>query len=154
MLEDISQASVSLQFEPDFRPRILMVDDDYDICRLNQQALTLDGNQVDTAEDGAIAWEALQLKRYDLLITDNIMPKMSGMKLIENVYAAKMTLSVIMITGIMPTWEISCWPWLQPSAVMLKPYAIADLLKTVKAVLSKTNNLHKQLASPEQMMSL
>lgn len=154
MVEDISQASMSLQTEPGSRPHILVVDDDYDIRRLNHQALTLVGNQVDTAEDGAIAWQALKLKRYDLLITDNILPKVSGVKLIEKVHAVKMALPVIMITGIMPTWEFFGRPWLQPSAVVLKPYTMEDLLKAVKAVLSETNNFRKPLASPDQMISL
>jgi DNA-binding response OmpR family regulator len=33
--------------------RILVVDDDADICRLNAKALVASGYQVDTAEDGA-----------------------------------------------------------------------------------------------------
>jgi DNA-binding response OmpR family regulator len=39
------------------------------------------GYQVDVAEDGATAWAALQLSKYDLLITDQFMPKVSGVEL-------------------------------------------------------------------------
>ncbi len=52
------------------------------ICRLNAEVLTDAGYRVDTAEDGLAAWHTLQFKSYNLLITDNEMPHVTGMDLL------------------------------------------------------------------------
>lgn len=115
--------------------RILVVDDNADILRLNVKVLAAAGYQVDTAEDGAAAWDALQCNRYDLLITDNEMPKLSGIELLENLLVAHIWLPVIMVSGKMPSDALNQHPWLQVEATLLKPYTITDFLGTVGAVL-------------------
>src|SRR5450755_1757959 len=76
--------------------RILVVDDEPLIRLLYIRLLSDSGHQVDSAEDGAVAWDALQLTAYDLMITDNVMPKVSGVDLLKRIYAARMTVPVIM----------------------------------------------------------
>ena len=115
--------------------RILIVDDEPAICALNVLALTLFGYQVEAVENGAVAWQVLQLKSYDLMITDNNMPQLSGLDLIKNVRAAKMALPVIMATGLAPYHEFDRNPSLQPNAILLKPYTVGELLETVTGVL-------------------
>ena len=68
--------------------RILVVDDDADIRQVNADVLRRFGYQTETAADGAAAWEALQANRYDLLITDNRMPKVSGVELVKKMRSA------------------------------------------------------------------
>ena len=115
--------------------RILMVEDDADIRRLNVEALNSSGYAVDAAEDGAAAWEAVQASRYDLLITDNNMPNLTGIGLLKKLRAADMRLPVIMATGTLPTQELAQNPWLQPVITLTKPYATEVLLDTVKTAL-------------------
>ena len=103
------------------------------ICQLNSEVLIDAGYKVDVAGDGEAAWDALQLVKYDLLITDNSMPKVSGITLLKRIYAANMTLPVIMATATMP--EFSAYPWIKPAAMLFKPYTIAEILETVKKVL-------------------
>jgi two-component system alkaline phosphatase synthesis response regulator PhoP len=115
--------------------RILVVDDEASIRNLHSEALLDAGYHVDSAEDGAIAWDTLQTNNYDLLITDNQMPKVSGLELINMVYAAGMNLRVIMASGTLLLKAFARQPRLQLDAVLLKPHTIAELLRTVKAVL-------------------
>jgi DNA-binding response OmpR family regulator len=114
--------------------RILVVDDDQVIRKFNARVLSHFGFQVDTAEDGHLAWEALQLKKYDLLVTDNDMPKVTGVELLKKVYSARMILLVIMATGVPPD-EFTHAPWLHPDAILTKPYSIEKLVGTVSEVL-------------------
>ncbi|MES1180674.1 MAG: response regulator [Verrucomicrobiota bacterium] len=118
--------------------RILMVDDDFDIRRLSADVLTRSGYAVDSAEDGAVAWETLQRNNYDLLITDHNMPKVSGIELVKKVHAARMALPVILMSGSILTDELNRHPALQIEAALLKPYTVAQLLGTVKNVLLAT----------------
>jgi DNA-binding response OmpR family regulator len=125
-----------------------VVEDDPLIRRLNSEVLTYSGYQVDAAEDGAAAWETLYASDYDLLVTDNDMPKVSGVELLKKIHATRMDLPTIMATGIMPTWAFATSPWLRPDAVLLKPYTFDELLGTVKEVLRVAADAGGLLAPP------
>jgi CheY-like chemotaxis protein len=93
------------------------------------------GYHVDAAENGAVAWDALQANRYDLMITDNAMPHLTGIGLLKKLRGARMTLPVIMATGSLPRAAFALQPWLQPSAMVIKPYTSPELVAAVVRVL-------------------
>jgi CheY-like chemotaxis protein len=134
--------------------RILVVEDEPDIRRLNAEVLKRSGYKVDTAEDGKAGWKALHAVRhapesYDLLITDHEMPGLTGLALIQKVRASRMALPVIMATGRLPAEELfDRYPWLQPVAMLPKPYSVEQLVGTVEAVLSTVNGDRRQIAPP------
>ncbi len=115
--------------------RILVVDDEPMIRKLNREVLRLSGFQVDTAEDGEAAWDALQMTGYDLVVTDHKMPRMSGVELLQKMHSAGMLLPVIVASGTLTPIEFGLYPWLQPSAILLKPYTLEELLVAVKSAL-------------------
>lgn len=120
------------------RPRVLVVDDDMFIRRINCEILLSAGYGVDVAEDGAEAWDALQLASYDLLVTDNQMPKVSGVELVQKIRDARMDLPIIMATGTLPGAGLNQNPAQRAVVTLLKPYTHAELLGTVKAVMEAT----------------
>ena len=118
------------------RQRILVADDDTSILQLVSIVLNRAGYRVDTAEDGAAAWEALLAAStaqdgYALLISDNNMPKMSGVELIRKLRSEGMTLSVMLTTGA-PIMSIED---LRLAAVLPKPFSVGHLLESVKKIL-------------------
>ena len=117
-------------------PRILVVDDDSAMRRLNKEVLLAYGYAVDSAEDGVVAWNLLQLNKYDLLLTDNSMPNMSGIVLLQKLHAIGLVLPVIMATGTPLEKKIDEPERLEPAVVLLKPYAYDELVKAVENVLS------------------
>jgi two-component system chemotaxis response regulator CheY len=119
---------------------ILVVDDDPDIRRINAMVLHRAGYHVDTAEDGAVALDALGDGDYDLLITDNNMPNLTGLELLKKLYASRMGLPSIMATGKMPVTAFTQYPWLRPAATLSKPYTVEELLGAVKKVLRETDD--------------
>lgn len=62
---------------------ILIVDDEPGIVRILQINLERAGHRVDTASDGNEAADLLLRRRYDLLITDVMMPTMDGLELLS-----------------------------------------------------------------------
>jgi DNA-binding response OmpR family regulator len=140
--------SAPFQREPNLRQRILVVEDDAVIRELNTEGLTYSGYQVDAAEDGQAAWAALQLHNYDLVVTDNNMPKMTGVELIKKLQDARKFLPVIMATGTLPDEEFARYPCLQPAVMLLKPYALNELLNAVKTVLRATSDALQETAPP------
>ena len=134
--------------QPNSRQRILVVEDDALIRRLNTEVLTYSGYQVDAAGDGAAAWDAIQNENYDLIVTDNNMPNMTGIELLQSLHEAGMSLPVIMATGTIPQDELDRHPWLQIDATLLKPYSYDELLATVKNVLHAANRSAGKFAPP------
>jgi DNA-binding response OmpR family regulator len=133
-------------YQSQLNPRILVVDDDDDIRRLNTEVLAGSGYKVDAAADGAVAWDTLQLNSYDLLLTDHDMPKVTGVELLIKLRAACMALPVILISGTISTETLKRYPWLQIDATLLKPYTPDELLATVRKVLYATDGIAGQAA--------
>jgi DNA-binding response OmpR family regulator len=120
--------------------RILVADDESAIRRLMTTVLVHSGYRVDVAEDGAAAWEALQANPYDLLISDNNMPKITGVELVRKLRSARHSLPVIIITGTVSAHELAQDPSLQLAAILEKPITIAMLLDTVENILRATDS--------------
>jgi DNA-binding response OmpR family regulator len=126
------QKGASFQIQTKFPRRILVVDDELLIRHLFAELLSDHGHEVDTAKNGAAAWEALQMNDYNLLITDNEMPQLSGVELVKKLRAARMTLPVVMVSATMPTEELKLHPELHIDAAVTKPFNITEFTNTVK----------------------
>jgi DNA-binding response OmpR family regulator len=133
-------SSTPLQSQTNPPDHILVAEDDIFFRRLNTQVLLRSGYEVDAAADGAAAWQALNTDSYDLLITDNSMPNVSGIELLRKMRAARMALPFIMATGTFPAEEFTRYPWLQPAATLLKPYTGKEMLRMVKKVLREADS--------------
>jgi two-component system phosphate regulon response regulator OmpR len=143
--------SAPARFEASPPRRILVVEDEPDIRRINAIVLHRAGYHVDTAEDGHAGWKAVSHapESYALLITDHNMPGLTGLALVKKVRDARMTLPVIMATGALPEVDLfDRYPWLQPAVALLKPYSIEQLLGTVEKVLRATVIPDEEFAPP------
>jgi two-component system, cell cycle response regulator CpdR len=78
---------------------ILVVEDDLLNRNLICKVLRKEGHQVVEACDGAIALEILQVLPFDLVITDFMMPKLNGIKLVEHLHSLQPRMPIIFITG-------------------------------------------------------
>ena len=65
--------------------KILVVDDEPPICLIVSRLLKQAGHEVATAENGQVAWEIFQRERFEMVITDLVMPEMDGLDLIRNI---------------------------------------------------------------------
>jgi DNA-binding response OmpR family regulator len=125
--------------------RILVVDDDCDTRLLYGFVLTRPGYFVDVAEDGAAGWEALQANRYNLLITEHEMPRLTGVELVKKLRAAQLALPVVMAARRLPIEELARNPSLQLAAMLSKPFLAEALLNTVKSALRLTDSAPEQI---------
>lgn len=76
---------------------ILVVDDEEDLRFTLRFVLELEGHEVNEAADGESALEAIRVRRPDLLVTDRMMPRMTGTVLIEHLRADPATASLPII---------------------------------------------------------
>ena len=80
-------------------PRILLVDDDDDIRETMVTLLSMNDYQVTAVADGQSAIEEVNREKYNIVITDLMMPKMSGIDVIKNLKGIDPELQCIVITG-------------------------------------------------------
>ncbi len=79
--------------------RILVVDDDQAMLDVLKEILTSRGHEVVTAVDGQEAIELLQTERFDLIITDIVMPRKNGVDVLNRAREIDPRYPVIVITG-------------------------------------------------------
>jgi two-component system, cell cycle sensor histidine kinase and response regulator CckA len=121
-------------------PRILIVDDEKSIRVTFREFLTDQGYDVQEAKDALEALAILEQSSFDVVITDIIMPKMSGVKLLEAVHRVSPQTQVIMITG-EPTFETALEILrLGASDYIVKPVSETALVRVVGNAV-KTKNL-------------
>ena len=108
-------------------------------ARVNADVLIRSGYEVDIAENGAAAWGALQSNHYDLLVTDNDMPELSGIELLNKLHSTRITLPVVLTSGTVTTEKLKLHPRLRIDATLLKPYTLDEFLATVRKVIFATD---------------
>lgn len=79
---------------------ILIVDDEPDLCVLLSRWLTSEGYSCDTANDGQMAVQLLEQKKFDLVLSDFMMPGMSGIDLLTFVRCAFQDMAFLMVTAV------------------------------------------------------
>jgi DNA-binding NtrC family response regulator len=118
-------------------PRILIVDDDVDICRNLSDILTDMGYRVDTAHDGLSALERVHEHPYDVALLDLKMPGMDGLTLyreIKKLRAGTVALLVTAYAGADTAEEaLAAGAW----QVVAKPVDFPKLLKLVDEALGQ-----------------
>lgn len=79
--------------------KILIADDEREVCNLLERALQMRGYATVCATDGAEARRILQIGKFDLLLTDLVMPGRNGMQLIRDGRESDADLEVVILTG-------------------------------------------------------
>jgi CheY-like chemotaxis protein len=103
--------------------RILLVDDDGSVLQLLAEALS--EYEVVLARDGFEALAAEErLKQLDLLVTDFLMPSMTGDELIARVRERRPNVKVILITGHGDVLERESPRWWRDEVHLTKPFAL------------------------------
>jgi len=124
--------------------KIIVVDDEKSIRITFKEFLNNEGYEVFVASNVEEAMALIKKQDCDLVITDIIMPKVSGMKLLEMIHNAKPKVPVIIMTG-KPTFD-TAMASLKNNAYdyLLKPIDKTTLVAAAKrAVLYKTTNDEK-----------
>ena len=79
--------------------RVLIADDERSIRTTLKLFLEREGYQVDTAENATMALQLVDEQVYDVILTDIIMPRKSGMELMQEIRSRIPDVPVIIMTG-------------------------------------------------------
>jgi signal transduction histidine kinase/ActR/RegA family two-component response regulator len=114
--------------------RILLVEDDATVRALAQEILVGKGYDVLAAADGEEAFGLAVEHPFDLLITDMLMPKLSGKELVARLRHARPGLPVVLMSGYAYDAAGNDDPT-AGDAFIQKPFSMHDLVVTVRATL-------------------
>ena len=119
------------------KERILLVDDEEAIVTFGQSALTFLGYDVTTRTSSIEAFELFKAKpnAFDLVITDQMMPNMSGIELCEKMVGRQPSLPVILLTGFSQYLQAEKFKKIGVREFIMKPVIINDLAAVVRKVL-------------------
>jgi signal transduction histidine kinase/ActR/RegA family two-component response regulator len=118
---------------------ILLVDDQDAVRRTTEQILEVVGYRVlaaSGAEDALTLWKDHQAE-IDLVLTDMIMPKVSGLELVQQLWHDRPTLAVILVSGHAIAADIQEMRKKPHFTFLTKPYDAALLLGAVGTLLSE-----------------
>ncbi|HEX9483224.1 MAG TPA: response regulator, partial [Gemmatimonadaceae bacterium] len=113
---------------------ILLVEDEDAVRRVARRALELQGFRVVEASDGQTAVEWAEANHLDLLLTDVMMPRMSGTAVVNRIRQTKPGVKVLMMSG--HSEELTRRGMLEPGTPFIKkPFTPAQLTQIVRDTL-------------------
>ena len=135
--------------------RILVVDDEDDLCEILKFNLEMEGYKIDTANSAEEALK-LDLTQYNLLLLDVMMGEISGFKMARMLKANKDTVNIpiIFITAKDTENDTITGFNLGADDYISKPFSLREVIMRVKAVLRRTANLQRKESEELQYKGL
>ena len=116
--------------------KILVVDDELNICELLKLYLENEGYTVFTANDGQAAVTAFQQKAPDLVLLDIMLPKMDGWQVCREIRKTS-SAPIIMLTAKGETFDKVLGLELGADDYLPKPFHLAELNARIKSVIRR-----------------
>lgn len=116
---------------PSVRRRLLVVDDDPDICDLLRDRLESEGFQVETAADGETALRLLANTPVDGVLLDIALPEMDGFEVLRKLRSKQPTLPVVMMTAVEALDRAMAAVEAGAQGYLLKPFDAARLRQII-----------------------
>jgi putative two-component system response regulator len=125
--------------------RILVIDDELVIRLLVIEILEAAGHEVAGADSAEQALTLLDDDEFDLVVSDVIMPGLSGLELLEAVRERRASLPVVLVTGA-GTYETLSQALTRGAAgLVTKPFAHAELQSAVAHALERASRSREEL---------
>ncbi len=125
--------------------RILIVEDNQSMREGLRDSLVKEGYAVSTVSDGQQAWETIQNKSFELIITDIKMPGMDGLALMKKIKEVQPATTIVLITAFatvdLAVNAMKCGA----EDFITKPFALAELRRKVEILYHRWLNQQKPL---------
>jgi len=117
--------------------RILLVEDEKKLSELIERALKAERYAVDAAYDGLCGWQMADAYDYDLVILDLMLPSLSGTEVLRRIREKNQKVPILILTARDATEEKVRNFEAGADDYLTKPFAFAELLMRVKALLRR-----------------
>jgi two-component system response regulator CpxR len=127
--------------------RILMIDDDVELCELVKEYLALEGFEVEAAHEGEAGLERALSGEYALLVLDVMLPGLGGFDVLRRIRAAS-RLPVLMLTARGDEIDRIVGLELGADDYLPKPFNPRELIARIRAILRRAQAPPDDLTAP------
>ena len=136
------------------KPRILVIDDEVEICNFLKDVLTTEGYTVFTASDPIKGLRMTEKLKPDLVLLDLKMPEMNGIEVLRRIKKIDGTTAVIIITGFGAMDTARAAMRLGAFDYVTKPFDLAHVKALVKDALAyRISGFVRQLKAAKGLLS-
>lgn len=128
--------------------RILIIDDDKDICEYMQLLLSQSGYEVTAETDARAALELLREEEFHVVILDIMMPELNGMELLERIRDFDSDIAIIIFTGYPSVDTAVTSMKYNVSDYIKKPFDVDEFNQTLEKILREKG----LLTDPEEQL--
>jgi|UniRef100_UPI00378427F5 two-component system copper resistance phosphate regulon response regulator CusR len=118
--------------------RLLVIEDEIKVARFIERGLREEGFTVETALDGESGLQKAQAGSFDLIILDVMLPERDGFSVLRELRASAMSTRVLMLTARDGVGDRVQGLDLGADDYLVKPFAFAELLARVRALLRRS----------------
>lgn len=119
--------------------KILIVEDDLRVAELIQRGLEEHGFSTTLAYDGLFGKKLALQQKFDLIITDIILPKLNGIDLCKELKQSQPDTPIIMLTALGTTDDKVEGFDAGADDYLVKPFEMRELLARIRALLNRFN---------------
>ena len=130
--------------------RLLLVEDDKEISQMLQSYLATENYEVVCAADGEEAFEKWGQNTYDLVLLDLMIPKISGMDVMQHI-RKNSTVPIIIISAKDTDSDKTLGLGLGADDYITKPFSVTELLARIKANIRR-NTQYSNTLEPKQTL--
>ncbi len=131
--------------------KLLVVDDERDICKALEFLLSREGYSVVTAYSGKDALEKIEREAFDLVITDLKMEEIDGIQVLEKALGKNPNLLVIIMTAFASVESAVEAMKKGASDYIVKPFINEDVKMTIRRLLEHKKVMNENLALRQQL---
>jgi two-component system alkaline phosphatase synthesis response regulator PhoP len=125
--------------EHTMKRRILLVEDEQELCTTLGDRICGEGYEVDFAHDGVTAVRKLDAETFDLIILDLMLPLKSGLDVCAEIREAQIRTPVIILTALNHTIEKIAGLKIGADDYVTKPFDTLELMARIEALLRRAS---------------
>ncbi len=128
--------------------RVLLVDDDRELCQMLTEYLNAEHFEVKSVHDGSVALEELRANEFEILILDVMLPSVSGFDVLRKLGATHTT-PILMLTARGDDIDRIVGLELGADDYLSKPFNPRELVARIRAILRRASNRNARGAAPD-----
>jgi DNA-binding response OmpR family regulator len=128
--------------------RVLLVDDDRELCQMLTEYLSAEKFDVTSVHDGGLALSEVRAKQFEILILDVMLPSVSGFDVLRELGAAHPT-PILMLTARGDDVDRIVGLELGADDYLSKPFNPRELVARIRAILRRASNRGARSGAPD-----
>lgn len=117
--------------------RILIVEDEMDLCDAIAEGLMIDGYAVDTCYDGKEAFDLITYEAYDLVVLDLNLPNMDGVDILTEVRKQNQDVKILILSARGSVSDKVLGLDIGANDYLVKPFDFAELEARIRSLLRR-----------------